>query len=58
MRTLEFMYAQGLPVRVPMSLNQARITFYLKSYTSKNELMFSFDVINFVDVDNLVDVEC
>ena len=39
-----------------VSLNQACITFYLMSYTSKNELM-SYLVMSLVDVDELVDVD-
>ena len=40
-----------------MSLNQALITFYLMSYTSKNELLSCELAIKIVDVVVLVNVE-
>ena len=40
-----------------MSLNQALITFYLMSYTSKNKFMLFCLAMNLVDVDESVDVD-
>ena len=40
-----------------MSLDQSRITFYLKSYTSKNEAVLFDVVIKVVDVTVLVHVK-
>ena len=55
--TLVFVCIQGLSVHVHVSLNQARITFYRRSYTSKNEFMLLYVVASLVDVEVLVDIE-